>query len=370
MRHILVIALVACVGCRGRMRQDAVDVYGMTALMHAAQRGDSALAAQLIAAGADVNATVMEDNPREFLAFAKLADPLPRRDIGMTPLMYAVRGGHVGVAKVLVAHRAGMHAAMYHEAPLTAAIRRDDIPMLRVLLSGPTRPSGNDMALALEHKPETFQFLLQHRGSANALGAPTKEAIPTPLVIQAAIRNDFTKAQMLLDAGADPNARNKWGWGVLRVVRPNHPDRVRMIGLFKKAGARDDSAGAIQTFFDAIYGRRPDDVRRALQLGVSPNTRDFGGTPALNSAAAGGDTAIVRILVQAGADVNVVSEYGSETPLLAAIDKNRINVVRVLLDAGAPPDQRDRFDRTPLQVAKARSRGGVVALLEARLDQD
>lgn len=73
---------------------------------------------------------------------------------------------------------------------------------------------------------------------------------------------------------------------------------------------------------------------------INPNLQDGrGNTPMLIAAERGWDEG-VGILVKYGANVNTANSSG-ETPLIRAVQVHDINVVRVLLDAGANPDRTD-----------------------------
>jgi len=75
-------------------------------------------------------------------------------------------------------------------------------------------------------------------------------------------------------------------------------------------------------------------LRRAIEAGADPNTRDVGCWTPLFHAAWRGNIAIIEILVQVGADVNQGAEKGF-TALFAAILGEHAEAIRVSLDAGA-----------------------------------
>ena len=91
--------------------------------------------------------------------------------------------------------------------------------------------------------------------------------------------------------------------------------------------------------------------RRAAEL----NRLDREGYTPLTYAARGGALDLVKLLVEAGAAVDVADEQGGWTPLLQAADQRHADVVRYLLEHGANPNTVTRLGYTPLSVALAGS---------------
>jgi hypothetical protein len=95
-------------------------------------------------------------------------------------------------------------------------------------------------------------------------------------------------------------------------------------------------------------------VRQLLAAGVDVNTTyEPQSVPAegdkyvipshfcpLSDAVAGGHARITELLLEAGADVNVISKHG-DSPLLAAVTHRQFRLARRLLEAGAQPRQED-----------------------------
>src|SRR2546425_1546753 len=138
-------------------------------------------------------------------------------------------------------------------------------------------------------------------------------------------------------------------------------------------------------------------VRALLDLGANPNAREMAGETALALAAEHGHRAVVEMLLAAGAEPNLKSR-SSESPLLAAARRGFDDIVQILraagarderldaallataarrgdldrvvtlLAAGTPPDALDG-DRWPLQAAAGQGHLDVAAkLLEAGAD--
>ena len=87
-----------------------------------------------------------------------------------------------------------------------------------------------------------------------------------------------------------------------------------------------------------------------LAAGADPNVvTNYGNTP-LHLAAYNGHEACVRVLIAAGVDPNVVDDYGY-TPLLEATWNGHEACVRVLVAAGADPNVVNDYGNTPLYQA-------------------
>lgn len=90
---------------------------------------------------------------------------------------------------------------------------------------------------------------------------------------------------------------------------------------------------------------------------------DSEGSSALHYACTWGDLRAVRLLVEAGADVNKLGDM-DETPLHSAVGSRFLDIVEFLLARGATQDQKDAFGYTPLEWAKQMEYSDVVGVLE------
>ena len=91
-------------------------------------------------------------------------------------------------------------------------------------------------------------------------------------------------------------------------------------------------------------------VRALIEAGADVNlARDIGATP-LYIAAQKGHEAVVRALIEAGADVNKARDTGA-TPLFTAAEKGHEAVVRVLIETGADINKARDKGETPLSVS-------------------
>ncbi|MEM9424270.1 MAG: ankyrin repeat domain-containing protein [Spirochaetota bacterium] len=187
--------------------------------------------------------------------------------------------------------------------------------------------------------------------------------------------------RMLLEAGADANAHTKTN------ITPLHwaarYGRTEIVRMLLEAGADantqtkspfkpDDPFFNLRLPFDS-YGKTPlhfvvmscrtvcptETVRILVEAGADVNATDEHGVAPLHWAALRQDlTETVRILVEAGADVNAqiksnddpISDYGDH-PLHLAARNGHTEAVRILVEARSNVNSTNKFGETPLYIA-------------------
>src|SRR5262249_54726430 len=124
--------------------------------------------------------------------------------------------------------------------------------------------------------------------------------------------------------------------------------------------------GQADDFLQAIYNNDAAKVQKLLAADPKLALKRYpGGGTALHAAAAGGSTAMVRALLDAGADVNAEEENG-RTPLHVAATNRRKEVAALLLARGAKVDAKNKSDHfTPLHSAALAGSTEVAGLLLA-----
>jgi len=117
------------------------------------------------------------------------------------------------------------------------------------------------------------------------------------------------------------------------------------------------------TLLDAAKEGDAAAVRTLLTQGADPNFARGDGLAALHMAADEGHVEVVRLLIAAGAGVDARTRIGGYTPLHLASGGAHLSVVRALLDAGADPGVvTTTTGVTPLHMAASARNGHDVAL--------
>ena len=98
----------------------------------------------------------------------------------------------------------------------------------------------------------------------------------------------------------------------------------------------------------AIKEGRSELVRALLDAGADPNQLDRDDNPPLFRAAANGDSAAARLLLEHGAAVDALTRIRSmcQSALMATAEKGHAAVARLLLERRAEVDLKDRFGRS------------------------
>ena len=351
---------------------DARDAEGRTPLMVAAAFDSRAVAAVLLARGADPLArdAVDGNTPLDFAAMAGQADfarlllehgaPLDGRATrnGETPLHYAAFYGRRKVIELFVERGADVNVADYSGVrPLQYARRRLQGLAVDLLLRLGARPDNLHDAVNAGDVAH-IQALIADGADVNAYdlsGTPLHLAVSTGQV---------WIANMLIGAGADLEAEGEPGRAhpLHLAALVNHREAAR---LLIDRGAKVDSRNSqdrTPLTVAASYGHAEvaeELMRAAADLFVGDVYAD---TP-IHYAAMSGDIETADLFLSRGVDVNLRSRHDGESPLIYAACNGNLEMVTFLLANGADLNMRDDTGRTPLQFADNSKARDIVALL-------
>lgn len=144
-------------------------------------------------------------------------------------------------------------------------------------------------------------------------------------------------------------------WTMRRSLSARQTEVTAALGAMIFLGAALPSVSCAADGDDLVEAAERGRLRQVVKLlerGTDVDYRDENGWTALMHASFSGETEVVRVLLDAGADVNYLVE-GDAALGVAAIAAS-VDTVQVLLDAGANVNVRLAVGSTPLWLASAR----------------
>lgn len=177
----------------------------------------------------------------------------------------------------------------------------------------------------------------------------------------AAMNADLATVELLLDRGAEIDARNDSGNTALHLAAFRGSREV--VDALIRRGAEvtlKDKGGFAALDWAAANGFQVI-VAKLLNAGADVESRDLLGNTALFWAAENGHLDVIDTLLARGADPGSRNSDG-ETPLHLAAANGELEVCALLLDRGALFDAADNNGETPLQVATAEHYSEIVEL--------
>ena len=324
--------------------QEGADVNlaqgdGMTALHWAAEAGDMKMVEMLLYAGANVQGvTRLGDYTPLHLAskagkkgvVAQLleagADPSAYTTTGeVTPLHFAAASGNAATVELLLDYGAAVNAkeSIRGQTPLMLAAGRNRIAVLQVLLENDADPSMRSEVVDIpalqretqeggERRNRVFEVLKEEQ-APDDLGWQ-----PDPRQVQTAVQAAWTgKSGQVTSYDYDPDAAQR----ILDGYRPEDdpPQDVT------------DPEVRPQSFAETVGGQ--------------------GGFTALVHATREGYAEAALALLDAGADIDQLSEGDHSSPLLIAVINGHFDLAMLLLDRGADPNLASDAGATPLFAA-------------------
>jgi ankyrin repeat protein len=165
--------------------------------------------------------------------------------------------------------------------------------------------------------------------------------------------DDATTVRTMLGAGFDANQLNPIGGEPALVLAVREGSMRVLDALLAHPGTSVDAAASNgnTALMMAAYKQNMPAVQALLAKGAAVNRA--GWTP-LHYAAASGDDAIVRLLLQRGASVDALSPLasGAYTPLMLAAREGRDVTALLLIDSGANPTLTNSEGLTAAQLAE------------------
>src|SRR4051812_18070743 len=295
---------------------------GTTALHWVAYHGDAKLAAKLLSAK---------------------ANPSALTDTGITPMALACENGNPDVVRALLKAGADANQTLANgETPLMMAARTGRVQILDVLLANGADINAKEklrgttalMWAAANSNADAVRFLVSKGADINARSATTPPGRNPYLAPPGRERiQEFIDGTGLRGAIVEQDKQDT-----------TDPTRSKADLEREKAEAKkrfDEEVAAAKAAVDRFPKPAPYSKRGAKQ---------FGGLTPLLFATREGDLDSVKILLEAGADVNQTSEYGW-TALLVATQNRYYKLGAFLLQHGADPNIQNVGGWNPLYIA-------------------
>jgi ankyrin repeat protein len=175
---------------------------------------------------------------------------------------------------------------------------------------------------------------------------------------------ELTMVSMLLEAGADINARTYDGYTALDFAAGDGNEALVRLLLDAGANINTPRNRNLSMLTLAAYSGKEAVVQMLMDAGADVNMQEEDGNSALIAATRNDHVKIVSMLLDAGADVNLRNTT-SGTALFGAVVGGYEDLVRVLLDAGADVNVQTASGMTALSFAVLRDKKEIVRHLLA-----
>ena len=187
--------------------------------------------------------------------------------------------------------------------------------------------------------------------------------------ITRARQGDEAAVDLFLDAGMNPDIRDKYGRTAL--VLATREGNMEVVKTLLNKGADIDARkeGGWTSLTWAASEGYMEIVQLLLDSGADADAKDKSGATALMRAASLGHTEIVTALLDKRADPNKQDHEGW-TALMFAAFRGYSGTVRILLEKGAAPDVESTTGETAMSAAALHSHDDIIRMLEKRIKEN
>lgn len=251
------------------------------------------------------------------------------------------------------------------ETALTLAIQNNDVAVVEVLTKRAVINLKNDegespLTLAIKSGNIDIINLVAKRAKASL----KNDAGETPLYLAIEL-DDLFLLETLISKGAKVNRKSN---GITPLARAAELNKPKVVAFLIKNDAKitepNDNGEtplyiAMQKGHDIVAGIL---LSKSADPSGDANWKNKIGTPILHMATEKGNPAIVRILINYGAEVDA-TDYMDNTALCIAAELGHLDVIRTLIQNNANVSHQNMKGDTPLILASANKKDEAVTLL-------
>ncbi len=349
--------------------QTSTDIYGFTAAEPSEQTPvydenatNTSLMAAIIAGDLDLANQAIE---------AKASIDLYDWNLGYSPLGMAIDRGHVDIVQFLLDAGASPHSGSISTTALGLAAERGEVEMIQLLL-----PRGIDVNEPVG--PDGWTALLSAIKNGH-------RAVVQLLVTAGANVNIWSRGETPILLAAKGEEREIYNYLyplVNRAIRLcADRDGEQLLQTTRKRRIREQNR-PVEKLIEMATAGNVDEVNRAIEFDVEIDEIGAKGHNALMAAAYYGHQSVLKVLLAAGADPNLLSDgydglgYGMTALMLASgsfFANNRHLVIQQLIAAGANINQQGAKGKTAIMYAALAGSGYrqcVETLIAAGADLD
>jgi uncharacterized protein len=322
-----------------------------------------------------------------------IADLLLGRGARSSMFIAALRGDHEFIRDALRRDRSlANEEDSCHHRPLSAAVRRQDAELVRLLLehgADPNAPEegaprGHSLWLAVHHGSRDMATALLERGAdpngmVESSGTPMDQARRDPQLL-ALLRAcgglipdtpGETFGRLVAERRFDeiermvrqqPALLNEGGWGDGILAGPANAGDHEVLAFLIRLGARVPRVSKWAPYY---YFKHEATAAFLLEHGMDPNHMNWHCLTLLHHMAAEGEIGKARLLVNHGAEIDALDEEYRSTPLGLASRRGQRDLVAFLLEHGADPELSAAPWATPLAWAHKKGHGDIAKTIRA-----